>query len=214
MSDDELEIAPEVLRAVEQLGPAYDYRVNGQRCPLTEEQCKEAKVLAAMLMTRAEQKASGDAPTERVKIVVQLLSLLRVEIPTFLMDTLKLDVDTAISYTQYVFDRMLLGTAGMALSWAGEVADYGAPYLAPNRHLLIFSTPMLALLNAVLCEASGLVFNDDYEDKDDFERLEAIADRYTEIMYDAFMEQDDEMPVFFDDRTAAICERIRAEHMS
>lgn len=197
-----------VLNALKLLAPDYDYRYNAVILEeLSSEETLTLKQTAAGLI--AEE--SGTVLNERIMAFAQLLTVVRSELPSMMMNRYGLDMDTALCFGQDLLDTVSIAATGFAPSWSAEVEDYGLPPLSVNRGLLLFATPTLKTLNEILCEGAGDVFRKSAEQSDNiYQMMLLVAQNYYGLTASVIEEVDEEGMIewFISTRVAEICSEI------
>lgn len=197
-----------MLNALKLLAPDYDYRENAVILEeLSSEETLTLKQTAAGLI--AEESGSG--VNERIMAFTQLLTVVRSELPSMMMDRYGLDMDTALCFGQDLLDTVSIAATGFAPSWAEEVEDYGLPYLSVNRGLLLFATTTLKTLNEILCEGAGDVFRkSDEQSGNIYQMMLLVAQNYYGLTASVIEEVDEDGMIewFISPRVAEICSEI------
>lgn len=134
--------------AIIALTPDYDYR-DSIIYEVEEDQLTKFKTVAANVIA-ARETEDGDV-TDRVVLLTQLLTVMRIELPRYVKRKYEVDDSTALIFIQELVDRMFIAVTGFAPSWT---QFYHAPDFQKfprNRSLLMFSTRLLYIFNEVLC---------------------------------------------------------------
>ena len=116
------------------------------------------------------------APIERAAGMVQLLSLLNLEIPQFAHVIFKLDYESAVVFAVSLVDDITHATTEFAMSWAKDIdLEHGLPI---NRYCAVYSKEYLDWLLTMLSGEymyKAVKFADNSDPKDALQHLDLVS---------------------------------------
>lgn len=207
MSND-LEVPKHVEQAILSLAPGYDYRRDFMCSKsLTEDEINFVREFAMELLMK-ESDSKGE-PQLRHKAMLQYLILLRVEMPMYLHENEGFDVETAHAFINYMIDEVLLQTVGIRLSEVPRLLEFGVIPPACNRHFLILSTEVLAVLVNTLTECAGRAFKQARQADSRDAMLDTLTKQYTDLFAYAIEKYGEDIEdVFVSDNVEEAAHRV------